>query len=204
MKIALVGDSVFDNKVYVGVERSTQEWLQELLPEDDILLFAIDGSVTKDVIDSQIGKIAEQNVDAFFVSTGGNDALSYSNIIYEGFDDQTVRTLRYAQVAFKQEYEELVQKLKATDRPLAVFTAYNGNFLPDEDVQNAASVAIAIFNDVIYRVSCRHNVPVFENRSIFTRTADYANPIEPSTIGSEKMATAMSDWVRRLPKRTRE
>jgi len=75
MKIALVGDSVFDNKAYVGSEKSTQEWLQQLMPNDDISLIAVDGSVTQDVINHQIRSLAEQDVDAFFLSTGGNDAI---------------------------------------------------------------------------------------------------------------------------------
>lgn len=79
MKITLIGDSVFDNKVYVGEDKSTIEHLQSLLPEHECELLAVDGSVTKEVIDHQLPKL--NNSDVIFVSTGGNDALKYSDII---------------------------------------------------------------------------------------------------------------------------
>lgn len=36
---------------------------------------------------------------------------------------------------------------------------------------------------------------VLELREIFVRPEDYANPIEPSHIGGEKLAKAIQKWV---------
>ena len=74
--------------------------------------------------------------------------------------------------------------------PLAVCTIYNGCF-PDPSFQGIASLALAIFNDVIIRVAVEQGFPVIDMRLICTAPADYANPIEPSSIGGEKIAKAI-------------
>jgi len=71
--------------------------------------------------------------------------------------------------------------------PLAICTIYHGCF-PDKAFQRIASVALAAFNDVIVRVAIEQSLPVIDLRSICTDARDYANPIEPSSIGGEKIA----------------
>ena len=74
--------------------------------------------------------------------------------------------------------------------PLGVCTIYNGCF-PDQSYQRIASLALAIFNDVIIRVAIEQGLPVIDLRLICTAPPDYANPIEPSSIGGEKIAKAI-------------
>ncbi len=38
-------------------------------------------------------------------------------------------------------------------------------------------------------------VEVLELRNIFTEVSDYANPIEPSHTGGQKLAKAIIEWV---------
>ncbi len=68
-----------------------------------------------------------------------------------------------------------------------VCTIYNGCF-PDKSYQRIASLALAIFNDVIIRVAIERGLSVIDLRLICTAPTDYANPIEPSSIGGEKIA----------------
>lgn len=181
MKIKLIGDSVFDNKNYVGKEKSTIEHLQSLIPHHECELLAVDGSVTRDVIDNQLKEL--NGTDVAFLSTGGNDALGYSDIIYNGFASDSTLRLHEAQNNFHKRFEFLVKKLKAKRIPFVVFTIYSGNFQEEEsyyrpvtaDTQKMADVLISIFNDVIYRVCSKYKINVVENRDLFTSPDDYAN-----------------------------
>jgi hypothetical protein len=47
---------------------------------------------------------------------------------------------------------------------------------------------VALFNDVITREAAAWNVPVMDLRVLFNSSEDYANAIEPSTNGGEKIA----------------
>ena len=47
------------------------------------------------------------------------------------------------------------------------------------------------FNDVILRVAFESKLQVIDLRLVCTEPADYANPIEPSSLGGEKIARAM-------------
>lgn len=96
-------------------------------------------------------------------------------------------------------------KIKKYGKPFACFTIYSGNFNRDyelgtnvrNDEQMAADVLISIFNDIIYRICAKYNVRVIENRDLFTSLDDYANPIEPSSLGSLKMAKSMISLLRK-------
>ena len=189
MKITLIGDSIFDNKVYVGQEKSTIERLQEALPGHECVLCAVDGAVTRNVAEDQISTIPE-DTKVVFISTGGNDALKYSSILHSGLNADSLQLLYKAQEDFKTDFSWLLVSMKLEEIPFAVFTIYEGSF-PDVETQNAATVAISIFNDVIYRLCNEYNVKVIETRNLFTSPDDYANPIEPSSQGSKKLAEAM-------------
>ena len=73
-------------------------------------------------------------------------------------------------------------------------TIYNGCF-PDLIFQRVASVAVMVFNDVIIRTAIENALPVIDLRAICSVPEDYANPIEPSSAGGEKIARAIVDLV---------
>ena len=199
MKITLVGDSVFDNAAYLAPgELDTAGRLREAVPGDKCVMLAVDGSVTEGVIASQLPRVP-RDTDAVFVSTGGNDALAHADLLYEGVATDTLERLYRAQAVFADVYREMLTTLSRLNKPFAVFTVYSGNF-PDQHVQRAATAAISVFNDVIYRICNEFMVPVIEMRDICNSTADYANEIEPSSEGSRKIAGAMAAWLRdRMP-----
>ncbi len=63
------------------------------------------------------------------------------------------------------------------------------------DVIYSSKTMLSIFNDLVYRTAQKYNAEVLELRDIFVSSEDYANPIEPSHIGGEKLAKAIKDWV---------
>ena len=196
MKIVLLGDSVFDNKAYVGEgELDTIGRLREALPGHECVLLAVDGSVTEDVVEYQIPAIPA-GTDVVFVSSGGNDALRHADILDQGLSLDALQLVHDAQQDFRRAYEEMILRLKSFGKPFAAFTIYSGCF-PEESVQRVATVAISIFNDVIYRAARAHGVRTIEIRDLFTVREDYANPIEPSTRGSRKIAEAIKRTLTR-------
>ena len=72
--VNLLGDSIIDNKIYVGQhELSVSEHLHNLT-DDIINTLAIDGHTTKDVLNIQINKLPSYSTHQV-LSIGGNDLL---------------------------------------------------------------------------------------------------------------------------------
>ncbi len=57
------------------------------------------------------------------------------------------------------------------------------------------STALTVFNDVITRQAFLAGVPLIDLRLICTEDADYANPIEPSSQGGDKIARSIARTV---------
>ena len=70
-----------------------------------------------------------------------------------------------------------------------VCTIYNGNLSEDEAA--VARVGLTAFNDVILRVAFESRFRVIDLRLVCSEPSDYANPIEPSSAGGEKIARAI-------------
>ncbi len=52
-----------------------------------------------------------------------------------------------------------------------------------------------MFNDVIARAAFARSVALIDLRSICDEGEDYANPIEPSVRGGDKIASAIAGWA---------
>ena len=79
-------------------------------------------------------------------------------------------------------------------RPSLGRTVYNGCF-DDQSFQRIASTILTVFNDAIIRVAIEHSLPVIDLRSVCATTEDYANSIEPSSVGGEKIARVIVGLV---------
>lgn len=69
-------------------------------------------------------------------------------------------------------------------------TIYNGNLGPSQ--ARAARMALTMFNDVIVRYALEHRLALIDLRLVCSDPADYANPIEPSGRGGQKIARAIA------------
>ena len=54
-----------------------------------------------------------------------------------------------------------------------------------------------MFNDCIIRAALVHRLPLLDLRLVCTEEDDYADPIEPSAQGGEKIARAIVDMLER-------
>jgi hypothetical protein len=71
----------------------------------------------------------------------------------------------------------------------AVCTIYNANLPRDEAA--LARVGLMMFNDVILRIAFDRHLTVIDLRLVIADPDDYANPLEPSSRGGEKIAQSI-------------
>ena len=190
--IILLGDSVFDNSVYVRPEPDVLSHLRELLPAGwKASLRAVDGAVTNDVA----RQLADLPADAshLVLSVGGNDLLRTAGDLLQkpvSVSSEVFVLLARVMGGFESRYRRLVEACLGKGLPLVVCTIYNGNFA-DPQFQTMARVAVAAFNDAILRLALEKGLRAIDLRLVCAHAEDYANPIEPSAIGGRKIASAI-------------
>src|SRR6266436_10427635 len=194
--LVLLGDSIFDNAAYTSGGPDVVSQVRRFLPSEwGAPLVAIDGPTTDNVAGQVQGMPKEAT--HLVLSVGGNNALMQASKLGISFfgipgtsSTKALESLADISDDFETRYRSAVDACLRPGLPLSVCTIYNGCFL-DETYQRIASVALAIFNDVIIRVAIERGLPVIDLRLICKAPADYANPIEPSSIGGEKIAKAI-------------
>jgi hypothetical protein len=62
-----------------------------------------------------------------------------------------------------------------------------------------AVAGLTVFNDCIVRAAFANGLPLLDLRLICTEEVDYANQIEPSAQGGEKIARAIAEFVEQDP-----
>jgi lysophospholipase L1-like esterase len=189
--VVLLGDSVFDNKAYVGAGPDVLAQLRGLAPSNwAATLLAIDGSVVRGVR-RQLDNLPA-GATHLVVSAGGNDALGHAGLLEKRAASSAEVLGWLADVAeqFTADYREMLTALRATGLPFGVCTIYYPMFA-DALARRLAVTALSIFNDVIIREAFMVGVPLVDLRLVCSEEADYANPIEPSTAGGEKIARAI-------------
>jgi hypothetical protein len=192
--LVLLGDSIFDNGAYVGGAPDVVRQLRSKLPTDwDSTLLARDGSVTREVR-GQLSRLP-RGATHLVVSAGGNDALGASFLLGQPAATvaEALSLLETAQSRFALDYEAMADAVSATGLPAAFCTVYDTP--PSSPDQRIVRTALALFNDVITRAAFARHAGLIDLRLICDRDEDYANPIEPSERGGDKIASAIADWA---------
>jgi hypothetical protein len=189
--VILLGDSIFDNRAYVGGGPAVIDQVRsKLRPGWQASLLAVDGSLTEDVL-MQLERLPA-DASHLIVSAGGNNALDNVNILSESARSAAEVLNRLAGVGekFQETYRTMLSAVLSRKLPTAVCTVYYPNF-PDPTLQCLAKAALTIFNDVITTEAFRAGVPLIDLRLVCSEPADYANEIEPSSAGGEKITSAI-------------
>ena len=74
----------------------------------------------------------------------------------------------------------------------------NGDLSPLDHSCRTSFFALAVFNDVILQVALARNLDVIDLRAVCSTPSDFANPIEPSAVGGEKIVALGSRECRQL------
>jgi len=188
MNITLLGDSVFDNGSYLNKGEKTAPELLNTKFMNRFSMLATDGATTTSVIASQIPKI-KKNTNKIFVSIGGNDLLGYSHLLDEKNTKTIKKIVANARRKFAIDYETMLQSLKRTRIPIAIFTIYYGEFPSPE--KQIVKYAVDNFNRVILNLCEKHVIPVLNLNGVLNSPSDFTKHIEPSAKGSKKLADAI-------------
>jgi lysophospholipase L1-like esterase len=198
--VVLLGDSIFDNRAYVGGGPDVVTQLRARLPPGwQATLAAVDGAVARDV-ERQLARLPpappSQGTTHLVLSVGGNDALRQEGVLGQPTRSvgEGLMRLAAAQEGFRQDYRAVLAILLARGLPLAVATIYDPRFA-DPLRQRLAVTGLALFNDVILREAFSRGLPVIDLRLVCDHDADFANPIEPSVQGGAKIAAEIERLV---------
>src|ERR1700686_4489350 len=199
--IALLGDSILDNGAYTSGGPDVVAHVRGMLPAGwRATLLALDGSLIGDLDDQLSGLPADTT--HVVVSIGGNNAAMNLDILRLRVrsEPEALLKLGYRVAVFETAYRVAINRVLSLGKEMAVCTIYNASLDTDAGAQvmgfsteeaAAALVMLTTFNDVILRVAFEANLRVIELRLVCTEPADYANAIEPSVRGGEKIARAI-------------
>jgi lysophospholipase L1-like esterase len=189
--IVLLGDSVFDNKAYVGGGLDVIAHIRRLIPDGwKASIRAVDGSVVENVRKQALD--LPDDATHLIISAGGNDAILNAGISQQKVESSAEVLDKLADIAgeFEHRYREMLQGVLSLNKPTAVCTIYYPR-IPEPFTQKIAVAALATFNDVIIRQAFLAGVPLIDLRLVCDEDSDYANEIEPSEKGGGKIAGAV-------------
>lgn len=164
-------------------------------------MLAVDGSRIGD-LEQQLLSLS-QDVTHLVISIGGNDVLGSIDILSARARSVAEALLKITEKVqpFERAYRRALEEVLRRRLPTIVCTIYNGN-LGQGDLEGlgdlgafdlkALEVGLTPFNDVILRVAFELGLSVIDLRLVCTDPADFANPIEPSSRGAEKIALAIT------------
>ena len=193
----LLGDSIFDNAAYVAGAPDVIRQVRERLPAGSkATLAALDGGKIGDVR-RQLHRLPA-DATHLVLSVGGNDALGRSDFLGAPARTAAEALSALADVGdeFEHGYLAMLAGVLARRLPTAICTIYYPRF-PDAALQKVAVAALTVFNDSIVRAAVAYDLALLDLRLICTEAGDYANSIEPSARGGEKIARAIAEVVER-------
>jgi lysophospholipase L1-like esterase len=195
--VVLLGDSIFDNAAYTGGAPDVVRQLRRRLPQGSkATLGAVDGGRIGDVREQL--RLLPADATHLILSVGGNDALGHIDFLGAPAGSTAEALLGLAEIAadFERGYNDMLDEVLARGLPTAICTIYYPRF-PDTTLQTIAVTAQTVFNDCIVRAALVHRLPLLDLRFVCTEEEDYADPIEPSAQGGEKISRAIAEMLQR-------
>ena len=205
--LILLGDSIFDNGAYVlPGEQDVATQLRGKVDHLDwsVDFRAMDGSMSQDIT-AQLNIRPIQPPCAFVLSVGGNDALDNIELLEDPAPHPfsvVLQRLYRIREQFRSDYGNALDDILRFAQPLIVCTIYNPRF-PEQSLQEAAETAVSVFNDVIYQEARSRDLQVLELRDVCVSDTHYANPVEPSQMGGERITDAIVSMLEKIESQAR-
>lgn len=184
-KIILMGDSVFDNKIYVKNEN-----VEEIIKKNkniDLLFLARDDSLIDHMVIQEIGiheYFNNKNVYCF-ISIGGNDLLNkYENnynLNYKNSKDNELEKIW-------EKYEKTIMGLNKFKFNIILLDVY---FPPTMSIYFDI---IKKWNEKIYEFAKKNKFKLLKVSDLLKNNIDFIDKIEPSKIGSKNIAKAVMEF----------
>jgi hypothetical protein len=212
MKIALLGDSVFDNGSYVDSESESVFGVLKSSGES-CELYAVDGTVISSVY-SQWERLEPnlKNTQNIFLSVGGNNALGSLHLIadrMQSSEKELMQILDSFFAKFEDELHNLYEYISDNAGKIPVYVA--NIYYPCFDFANRGFDFQALkatgnhlkilkivdhLNVIIEEKAQDYYFGVMDINSAFHSKGFYANEIEPSFQGSQLLAGMIRDAMR--------
>ena len=194
--VVLLGDSIFDNRAYVGVNPDVRQQTEQALffANAKVTLLARDGAVIADV--AQQFKLLPKDATHLVISAGGNDALREAGVLDARASSVSDALQKLAAVSdsVSRKYDTMLGEVSRAGLPTAVCTIYEPRF-PEKMRRYLAAIALALINDKILRHAFSRGLKLIDLRLVCNEDADFANAIEPSAHGGEKIGKAISKYT---------
>jgi hypothetical protein len=177
--IVLIGDSILNNNMYVPIGKSVADNIK-LIHGNNVIIGAKDGA-TIDTCYYQLNNIINSENYYLFISIGGNDILnnSYEKLNIDGSDEFE---------KIKKKYIDFINFIKKKYSKTKIYLL-NLYFPTDEKYDKYKNIIIQ-WNKMISSISSE-NVLRLDN--LLTSPSDFTHGIEPSAIGSEKIAKLIAN-----------
>ena len=177
--VILIGDSILNNNMYVPVGKSVADNIK-LLHDNNVIIGAKDGA-TIDTCYYQFNNTNIINSENYFlfISIGGNDILNNS---FNSLNDDNNKNLDN----LKKKYIKLIHFIKEK-YPKIKINLLNLYF-PTDEKYNKYKKIITEWNEMIYSLSSTNKYNLLRLDNLLINASDFTHGIEPSIIGSEKIA----------------
>jgi len=202
--ITLIGDSIFDNLSYVEnngdpcvLQQLWRKIRYNALPWE-VKFLAQDGATVEDVINGQI-KLIPPTTTFLVVSVGGNNGLQFLDDHANQFWNPCMWLTLWRE--FSQKFNEVysilaasIDDIQTAEMSVAVCTIYQ----PKWTIPGSKEIVLPVIyymNYVIKSFAKTHGFHVIDVYAMFTDDSDYANPIEPSCKGGDKLTNNMIKMV---------
>lgn len=173
--IVLIGDSILNNNMYVPLGKSVADNIK-LISENNIIIGAKDGA-TIDTCYYQLNNIINSENYYLFISIGGNDILNHSYEKINKNENDEFEKIKEKYIKFLDFVEKTYPKTK-----IYLFNLY---YPTDEKYKKYKNV-IKQWNEMISSLNSKYEILRLDN--LLTNSSDFTHGIEPSAIGSEKIA----------------
>lgn len=168
--IVLIGDSILNNNMYVPIGESVADNIK-LLHGNNVIIGAKDGATISTCYQQLNINIDNSENYYLFISIGGNDILNNN--------DKNLDNL-------KKKYIELIDFIrnKYSKTKINLLNLY----FPADEKYDKYKKNIIEWNEMISSLCEKYKYNLLRLDNLLTNTSDFTRGIEPSVIGSEKIA----------------